>query len=80
MKRIFIPTLFLCLLSLSDAKGQDTLVDKQPQNRAALLEEFTGVNCGYCPAGHVLTNQLSSWLSMKAACSCSTSMRPIPIL
>lgn len=58
MKRIFIPTLFLCLLSLSDAKGQDTLVDKQPQNRAALLEEFTGVNCGYCPAGHVLTNQL----------------------
>ena len=58
MKRIFIPTLFLCLLSLPDAKGQDTLVDKQPQNRAALLEEFTGVNCGYCPAGHVLTNQL----------------------
>ncbi|MDY0014891.1 MAG: Omp28-related outer membrane protein [Bacteroidales bacterium] len=27
-------------------------VNTMPQNRTVLLEEFTGVNCGYCPDGH----------------------------
>jgi len=28
------------------------------QNRNALIEEFTGVNCGWCPAGHKIVNDL----------------------
>lgn len=29
------------------------LVDQLPHNRTVLLEEFTAINCGNCPAGHV---------------------------
>lgn len=29
-----------------------------PSNRNALVEEFTGVNCGYCPEGHKFVNEL----------------------
>ncbi len=27
-------------------------VSKEPQNKNAIIEEFTGVRCGYCPQGH----------------------------
>ena len=29
------------------------LASTDPLNRAALLEDFTGVRCGFCPDGHV---------------------------
>ena len=29
------------------------LASTDPENRAALLEDFTGVRCGFCPDGHV---------------------------
>lgn len=41
---ILLSTPFLAL-------GQ-SLVSTQPQDRAALLEDFTGIHCGYCPEGH----------------------------
>ena len=31
----------------------DLLASTTPMNRAALLEDFTGVRCGFCPDGHV---------------------------
>ena len=34
-----------------------TIVSTSPENRNAILEEFTGVNCQYCPDGHRLANQ-----------------------
>lgn len=33
-------------------------VSTEPQNKNVLIEEFTGRNCGYCPAGHVIANQI----------------------
>lgn len=30
----------------------------QPQNRLAVIEEYTGINCGYCPEGHKIVNNL----------------------
>jgi hypothetical protein len=33
------------------------MASTNPQNRAALLEDFTGVRCGFCPDGHVRANQ-----------------------
>ncbi len=33
-------------------------VSTDPQNRNAIIEEFTGRNCGYCPDGHVIANQI----------------------
>ena len=35
-----------------------TLVSVFPENQTAVLEEFTGVNCGWCPAGHTIAKSL----------------------
>lgn len=33
-------------------------VSTEPANRNVVIEEFTGRNCGYCPDGHVIANQI----------------------
>lgn len=33
-------------------------VSTDPQNRNVVIEEFTGRNCGYCPDGHRIANQI----------------------
>ncbi|MCQ2322718.1 MAG: Omp28-related outer membrane protein [Bacteroidales bacterium] len=33
-------------------------VSTTPSNRNVVIEEFTGRNCGYCPDGHVIANQI----------------------
>lgn len=35
-----------------------SLVSTSPQNRTVLLEDYTGVNCQYCPDGHVIMDAL----------------------
>lgn len=51
----------LTLLSLFPtlAFGQ-SLVSTSPENRTALLEDFTGIHCGYCPEGHVIMADLQA--------------------
>lgn len=51
----------LTLLALTPflALGQ-SLVSQAPQNRHALLEDFTGIHCGYCPEGHVIAHDLKA--------------------
>jgi len=51
------------LLGLAPALafGQ-SLVSTTPQNRTALLEDFTGIHCGYCPEGHVIMASLGEVL------------------
>ncbi len=34
-----------------------TIVSAQPQKRNVVFEEFTGVNCGFCPNGHQTISQ-----------------------
>ena len=36
-----------------------SFVDKTPLNRNVLIEEFTGVNCTYCPLGHRISDSLA---------------------
>ncbi len=50
----------LTLLSFAPALafGQ-SLVSTSPQNRTALLEDFTGIHCGYCPEGHAIMSSLA---------------------
>ncbi len=53
----------LFIVSCSDTKTTDNpttkvtpeefLASTEPSNRNAILEDFTGVRCGYCPDGHV---------------------------
>lgn len=35
-------------------------VSTSPQNRNAVLEEFTGIYCGYCPDGHQIANAIKA--------------------
>ncbi len=30
----------------------------EPQNRKVVIEEYTGINCGYCPEGHKIVNEI----------------------
>lgn len=39
-----------------------SLVYSTPENRTALLEEFTGIHCGYCPEGHAISAALEAAL------------------
>ncbi|MGV9012409.1 MAG: Omp28-related outer membrane protein [Flavobacteriales bacterium] len=49
MKKIL--TLSLLLPTVAFAQS---LVGFEPENRTALLEDFTGIHCGYCPDGHAI--------------------------
>lgn len=42
-----------------DAFSQ-TFVSTTAQNRKAILEEFTGINCVFCPDGHVIANNIKN--------------------
>ncbi|MBK8367031.1 MAG: hypothetical protein IPL10_06335 [Bacteroidetes bacterium] len=33
-------------------------VSTTPSNKNIVLEEFTGIHCGYCPDGHVVANNI----------------------
>lgn len=43
---------------MSVAVSAQTIVSTEVQKRNVLLEEFTGVGCGYCPDGHARANAI----------------------
>jgi hypothetical protein len=47
------------LFSLYFVNAQ-TFVPTTPQNKKVILEEFTGVNCVFCPQGHVIANNIKN--------------------
>ncbi len=54
--RIFLTLVIaLCVGQLAWAQS---LVSTKPYHRVIVLEEFTGINCGYCPDGHRLATLL----------------------
>ena len=50
MKKI---TLFAVLFAAFQSNAQ-TIVSTTPQNKKVILEEFTGIHCGFCPQGHTV--------------------------
>lgn len=52
--------LFAIFASLPICLIGQTIVSTTPQNKNVVLEEFTGINCGYCPQGHAVANSISS--------------------
>jgi hypothetical protein len=58
MKRnLFLPLFIILLLSFGWLSAQ-TLVSTQAENKKAIMEEFTGTSCGFCPAGHSIIETL----------------------
>ena len=54
MKKV-ISTLLLVLPLF--VYGQ-TIVDTEPQNKNVILEQYTGINCVFCPQGSTIANQI----------------------
>ena len=51
---LLVGALLACFMQVNAQQ----FVSTDPQNRNAIIEEFTGRNCGYCPDGHVIANQI----------------------
>ncbi len=58
MKKMLLSPVLLALTSLP-ALAQ-LPVSTTAQNRKVVLEEFTGIHCGYCPDGHKRANDLKA--------------------
>jgi hypothetical protein len=56
MKSNFTKFLMASCLPLA-AYGQ-TFVNTNPENKKVILEEFTGINCVYCPSGHQIAKEI----------------------
>ena len=56
MKQLFIKSMLMVFLPLA-AYGQ-TIVSTDQENKKAVLEEFTGIYCVYCPEGHAIAEQI----------------------
>lgn len=51
-------TLLTAILLTFGYANSQTFVSTAPENRKAILEEYTGVNCVFCPQGHVIANNI----------------------
>jgi hypothetical protein len=56
MKKLVSFVAIACVLVT--ALNAQTIVPTTPSNRNVILEEYTGIHCGYCPDGHKRANQL----------------------
>ena len=50
MKKIYLLLIGICLIAFN--MNAQKWVSTTPQNKKVVLEEFTGIHCGYCPDGH----------------------------
>ena len=46
---------------LSASVWAQTIVSTEVEKRNVLIEEFTGIRCGYCPDGHYRANQICDY-------------------
>ncbi len=58
MKTSTLLWLSCCLLGVLQLSGQ-SIVGTSPTNKNIILEEMTGIYCGYCPDGHLKAQQLA---------------------
>ncbi|MDE5574138.1 MAG: Omp28-related outer membrane protein [Bacteroidales bacterium] len=58
MKKIVSFLAAAAMMGFGIASAQTRFVSEEPQSRKALLEEYTGIHCGFCPDGHARANAL----------------------
>jgi len=52
--------LLLLIFFTAFSSYAQTIVSTTPQNKKVILEEFTGINCQYCPSGHAIANAIKN--------------------
>lgn len=50
---MFRSLLSIAIVLVGMTTQSQTIVSTSPENRNALIEEFTGIGCGFCPYGHL---------------------------
>ena len=50
--------LFIASMLVAGAMMAQTMVSTQVEKRNVVIEEFTGYNCGWCPSGHQIANEI----------------------
>ena len=60
MKKILSLVVIALLTSFTLSAQGDQFVSTTPTHKNVLLEEYTGINCGYCPDGHRIANQIAA--------------------
>lgn len=50
--------LLITLIAFSASILAQTIVSTEPENKNVVLEEFTGIHCGYCPQGHAIAQSI----------------------
>lgn len=60
MKKINVLKSLIIVIALFLTSGifAQTIVSTTPMNKRVVLEEYTGINCGYCPDGHKIANDI----------------------
>ena len=58
MRQLFTKLMLVGIGTLATYSYGQTIVSTEPENKKAILEEFTGVNCQYCPDGHAIAEQI----------------------
>lgn len=56
MKHLLFSSIIALFLASSPIYGYEVSTEVQKKN--ILLEEFTGIHCGYCPQGHAIGNRM----------------------
>lgn len=60
MKKI-LSLAVLAFLSVFTVMAQsEQFVSTEPSNKNVVIEEYTGINCGWCPAGHKKANEIAA--------------------
>ena len=61
MKKTLLVLIAAMLTTMfASAQVTDTIVSLTPSNRNVVLEEYTGINCQFCPDGHKRANQIKA--------------------
>lgn len=57
MKKLFT---FLLIMTFSALTFAQVIVSTDPENKNVVLEEFTGIHCGFCPQGHIIAQGIQN--------------------
>ena len=53
-----LSTFIICVSAFVFQSQAQTIVGTTPENKNAVLEEFTGIHCVYCPQGHLIAHDI----------------------
>ena len=52
--------IFTLLFMITLVMHCQTIVSTSPENKKVVLEEFTGISCGWCPDGHIIAQNIQN--------------------